>query len=89
MNDKIADEVVQLAKKLNWNINSVKKALTGSIYIELQRYDEYVIIRISNHKMIYKRWFTIYSLSPGDLFYEQIELILKKPYGTVGDIITK
>ena len=80
--------MIAAAKESGWRVNQFKHALTTkSIYVELQRQDEYVVIRVSDHKQVFHHWITTYSLAPGDMFHEQIVALLKKPYGEVGVII--
>ena len=85
--ERCAREIEVLAVKLNWTIVEIRVAETGSTYIELRRSNEWVTIRVSNHKQVYHKWMMTYSFAPGDLFYEQIEQILSRPYGEVGDVL--
>ena len=64
-----------------------KIASTGSIYIDINRENEWCTIRIADHKQVYHRWLTTYSISHGNLWFEDLEEILRKPYGKVGDIL--
>ena len=84
---KIQKEVVSLARSVGWRVTEVRIASTGSIYIDLNRKDEWVVIRVADHKKVYNRWLTCYSVAPGDLWFEDLEEVLSKPYGTVGDIL--
>lgn len=83
----IALEVRELAESVGWQISEQRFAMTGSIYIELKRNREWVVIRVADHKQVYHRWLTTYSVAPGDLFFEELEEILSRPYGKVGDIL--
>jgi hypothetical protein len=66
----------------------MRMASTGSIYMELVRDGrEWVVIRIADHEQVYHHWMTTYSLSPRDLFYEDLIEILEKPFGEVGDVL--
>ena len=85
--ERCAGEIELLAVRLNWTIVEKRVAETGSTYFDLRRKDEWVTIRVSNHKQVYHKWLTTYSYAPGDLCYEQIVRILKKPYGEVGDVV--
>lgn len=84
---KIATEVASLAKSVGWRVNETRIARTGSIYVELERNREWVVVRVADHKQVYFRWMTVYSVAPGDLWFEDLEEILKRPYGEVGDIL--
>jgi len=86
--ERCAGEIEKLVKRLDWTIVEKRVAETGSTYFELRRDNEWVVIRVSNHKQVYHKWLTTYSFAPGDLCYEQIRTILQKPYGTVGDVIS-
>ena len=85
--ERCAREIEDLTRKLDWAVVEKRKAGTGSIYFDLRRINECVTIRVSNHKQFYRKCMTMYSFAPGDLFYEQIEIILSRPYGQVGDLI--
>jgi len=88
MNKKIAEEVIGLAKRVGWQIREVRLASTGSIYIELSREGrEWVVVRVANHKQVYHRWLTTISVAPGDNWFEELEDILTKPFGEVGDVL--
>lgn len=84
---RIAREVRRLAKSVGWQISEHRFATTGSVYVELNRNREWVVIRVADHKQVYHRWLTTYSVAPGDLFFEELEEILSRPYGEVGDIL--
>ena len=84
--DRCAREIIHLAERMNWTIVEVRTAITGSMYIDLRRSDEWVTIRVANHAQVYRKGMTTYSFAPGDMFFEQIEILLAKPYGSVGDI---
>jgi hypothetical protein len=84
---KIALEVRKLAESLGWRISEVRVAYTGSTYVELVRENEWVVIRVADHKQVYHKWLTTYSIAPGNLYFEELEDILAKPYGEVGDIL--
>ncbi len=62
-------------------------ASTGSIYIDIRRKNEWCTIRIADHRQVYHRWFITYSISHGDLWFEDLEEILTRPYGEVGDVL--
>ena len=88
MNRRIVEEVKALAKRVGWRVSETRLASTGSIYVELVRDDqEWVVIRVANHKRVYERWLTTYSIAPGDLWFEELEDILTKPFGEVGDVL--
>jgi hypothetical protein len=84
---KIAADAASLAKSVGWRVNETRIASTGSIYVELVRNKEWVVVRVADHKQVYHRWLTTYSVAPGDLWFEELEGILSKPYGEVGDIL--
>lgn len=85
---KNALEVQDLATSLGWSVSDIYFASTGSIYIDLVRQEkEWIVIRVADHKQIYHRWLTTYSVAPGDLWFEELEEILIKPFGKVGDIL--
>ena len=85
--ESIAREVQELAESVGWLMSEVRLASTGSIYIELVREREWVVIRVADHKQVYQRWLTTYSVSPGNLWFEELEAILTRPYGEVGDVL--
>ena len=88
MNREISEEVKALAKRVGWRVSETRLASTGSIYIELVRDGrEWVIIRVANHKQVYRRWLTTISIAPGDRWFEELEDILTKPFGEVGDVL--
>jgi len=80
-------EVIQLTESVGWQIDSIKIALTGSVYIDIRRDNEWAQLRIANHKQVYYKWLKTYSIAPGDLWFEDLEEILTRPYGQVGDIL--
>ena len=90
-NEDIVKEVIQIAIRLNWKRESVTLADTGSIYIELTRQQEeqkeWIVIRVADHKQVYHKWLTTYSVSRFEIHPEELELILMKPFGQVGDIL--
>ena len=84
----IAREVQELAESVGWRVDEVRLASTGSIYIDLVRQEqEWTVIRVADHQQVYHRWLTTYSIAPGDLFFEELEEVLTRPFGTVGDIL--
>ena len=85
--ERCAGEIELLAVRLDWTVVEKRVAETGSTYLELRRDEEWLTVRVSDHRQVYHKWMTTYSVAPGDLFYEQIEIILGSPYGTVGDVI--
>jgi len=85
---KIAINVKLEAKQFGWKMSEMKQALTGTIYLELIREGrEWVVIRIGDHKQVYHRWLTTYSLSPCNYDFDGIIDILSKPFGEVGDVL--
>jgi len=80
-------EVIQLTESVGWQIDKIKIALTGSVYIDIRRDREWAQIRIADHKQVYHKWLITYSIAPGDLWFEDLEDILRQPYGEVGDIL--
>ena len=88
MNRKVSEEVKALVKRVGWRISETRVASTGSIYIEIVRNDhEWAVIRVADHKQVYHRWLTTYSVAPGDLWFEELEEILTRPFGEVGDVL--
>lgn len=84
--ERCASEMISLATRLNWTIVEIRTAITGSVYIDLRRANEWVTIRVADHAQVYHKHMTTYSFAPGNMFYEQFEILLAKPYGEVGDI---
>ena len=88
---KNAMEIAELARSVGWLVKEMKVASTGSIYLDAVRVrgndNEWIVIRVADHKQVYHRWMTTYSVSPGDLWFEDLEEILTMPFGTVGDIL--
>jgi hypothetical protein len=85
---KIALDLKQLAKSYGWSHSETRLASTGSIYVELVRDGrEWVVIRVADHKQVYNRWITTYSISPGNLHFEDVSEILDRPFGQVGDVL--
>jgi len=88
---KNAMEIARLAKSVGWLVKEMHVAGTGSTYLDAMRSEgdrnEWIVIRVADHKQVYHRWMTTYSVSPGDLWFEDLEEILKRPFGTVGDIL--
>ena len=86
--NKIANLVLSNARETGWSLSEMRMAETGSIYIELVRDGkEWVVVRIADHNQAYNRWITTYSVSPSELSVEEMDLILKKPFGEVGDVL--
>ena len=84
---KISNEVKTLAESLGWHVYETRIADTGSIYVELYRGREWVVVRVADHRRVYNRWMTTISLAPGDLWWHELENRLSAYYGTVGDIL--
>ena len=84
----VVKEVTVLAKRVGWRVDEVRVASTGSTYIELVRDGrEWCVIRVADHKQVYHRWLTTYSIAPGDMWFEELEELLTKPFGEVGDVL--
>lgn len=87
----IVYDVIELAEKVGWKYKEKKIASTGSTYIDFSRTldneTEYVTIRVANHKQFYQGWIIEYSVSPGNLYFEELEDVLTKEFGKVGDIL--
>ena len=49
--------------------------------------NEWIVIRVADHKQVYPGWITTYSVAPCNLWYEELEDVLRRPFGTVGDIL--
>lgn len=85
---EIAKNVELEAKQFGWKRSEIRIASTGTLYLELVRESrEWVVIRIGDHKQVYHRWLTTYSLSPRDYNFDGIMSILSKPFGEVGDVL--
>ena len=88
---EIAKDVVLLAERLGWRRTETKLASTGSVYVELVRkrhkLKEWVVIRIADHKKVYNRWLTTYSISRYEYNIDEIMDILGQSFGEVGDIL--
>ncbi len=88
MNRRVSEEVEALAKSVGWRVEETRLASTGSIYVTLVREDrEWVVVRVANHRQVYHRWLTTLSVAPGNLWFEELEEILTKPFGKVGDVL--
>ena len=81
------NEILILAESVGWKRYETRIASTGSIYIDIRRDNEWCTIRVADHKQVYFKWLTTYSIAPGNLWFEDLEEILRKPYGSVGDIL--
>lgn len=84
---KISNEVKCLAESLGWTVYETRIAETGSIYVEIRRRREWLVVRVADHKRVHTRWMTTLSLAPGDLWWDQLEGLLASCYGTVGDVL--
>ena len=85
---KIARDFEALAKDYGWVTREFRTAGTGTIYLELVRDGrEWVVIRFANHKQVYHRWLTTYSVSPGNMDFDEVVELLRKPFGEVGDVL--
>jgi hypothetical protein len=84
---RTTNEVIELVKSVGWQIDEIRIASTQSIYIDIRRKNEWCTIRVSDHKQVYHKWLTTYSIAHGDLWFEDLEEILSKPYGEVGDLL--
>jgi hypothetical protein len=85
---KIVEDVKVLVVCKGWRVRETRVASTGSVYLDIVRDGtEWCVIRVADHKRVYERWLITYSLAPGDLWWEELEEILDKPFGEVGDIL--
>lgn len=88
---KVAAEVIEVAKRAGWTIKERRVARTKSVYALVARDGssgtEWVVIRVANHKQVYSGWLQVVSVAPGDRWFEELEEILTRPYGSVGDIL--
>lgn len=87
----VADEVLYLIELLEWEYKGKDVASTGSIYIDICRErdgkKEWLIIRVADHKQVYHHcWLPVISISPGNYWFEELEEILKRPFGSVGEV---
>jgi len=84
----ISQEVKDLARRLGWRVDQTRVASTGTIYIEIVREGrEWAVIRVADHIQVYHRWLKTYSISPLELHLEDMDDILGKPFGEVGDVL--
>lgn len=87
----VAEDVIHLAEELGWKYVERHEASTKTTYIDFCREQdgkkEWIVIRIGDHKHFYDSWVTMYSIAPGELWFEELPEILKGEFGTVGDIL--
>jgi len=53
----------------------------------LNRKNEWLVVRVADHRQVYFRWLTTLSLAPGNLWWDDLVDFLSQPYGEVGDIL--
>ena len=87
---QVAADLIELAKRMDWDLEEVVTASTGTIYIELTRRQgknkEWVVIRVANHKQVFFHWLTTYSWSPYEYDDDMILEVLARPFGKTGDV---
>lgn len=81
-----AEIVRTIIKENNWKIKKKVYASTGSIYYEINRNNEWLIIRIADHKQQYKSFIKTISIDPTPYGYslDDFEEFLKEE--NIGDI---
>jgi len=89
--NQITNEVSEIVNKLGWHISEKRVAGTGTFYLEIfrtqQNQKEWIVLRIANHKQFYHHWLIVYSISPSEISIEDLNILLQKPFGTIGDIL--
>ena len=87
---EVSVELIELAKRVGWDLVEACTASTGTIYIELTRRQgklkEWVVIRVATHKQVFFHWMTTYSYSPYEYDEKMIFEVLSKPFGETGDV---
>ena len=87
---QVAAQLIEIANILDWKMDEVVTASTGTIYIELTRrqgrHKEWVVIRVANHKQVFFHWMTTYSWSPYEYDDDMIFEVLMRPFGKTGDV---
>jgi len=87
----VAEDVISLAESMGWKLEGRHEASTLTTYLDFSRrkekQKEWIVIRVGDHKSFYPSWVTMYSVSPGDLWFEALPEILKGDFGKVGDIL--
>ncbi len=88
---KIVEEVSGIVLRSGWKIVKIKKAETGTFYIDIVRSckkeREWAVVRIATHNVAYPGWMVLYSVSPSEMSIDDLEIILELPFGKVGDIL--
>lgn len=87
----VAEDVIYLAESLGWKLEEKHIASTFTTYLDLSRekdgQKEWIVIRVGDHKSFYPSWLRMYSVAPGDLWFEELPGILQGRFGNVGDIL--
>ncbi|MCK9155079.1 MAG: hypothetical protein M0P12_03085 [Paludibacteraceae bacterium] len=87
----VVEDVIVLAESIGWKLEERHEASTLTTYLDFSRQreteKEWIVIRVGDHKHFYPSWVTMYSVSPGDLWFEELPDILQRPFGNVGDIL--
>lgn len=91
----VAEDVISLAESLGWKLEERHQASTLTTYLDFSRSvgrsrdieKEWIVIRVGDHKHFYPSWVTMYSVAPGELWFEELPEILQGSFGDVGDIL--
>ena len=83
----LCSRVEAIINETNWIVDHKHYARTGSVYYELVRDGrEWAVIRVADHEQVYHDFMTTYSIDPRGLLLEDLEELLNKPFGEVGDV---
>ena len=86
----LVELVEEIIEDSGWKIEKKTVAATGSVYYDLVRDGrEWVVIRVADHQQFYFKFLTTYSIDPSrdGLYIEELESLLGKPFGEVGDVL--
>lgn len=88
---KITDEVSEIILRTEWEIMKRQRADTGTFYLDVMRKvrgkREWAVVRIADHNVAYPGWMILYSVSPSEMSLDDLEDVLRLPFGKVGDIL--
>lgn len=86
---KVCFRIEEIILETDWIIDHKIYATTGSVYYELVRdRREWIVIRVADHAQFYHKYMNTYSVDPTStgVGFEELQEILRKPFGEVGDI---
>jgi len=87
----VVEDVISLAEGMGWKLEERHEASTLTTYLDFSRQEdkqkEWIVIRVGDHKSFYPSWVRMYSVAPGDLWFEELPEILQGSFGNVGDIL--